>query len=939
MVRGGLIIIVAGIVALTAFTSAFGQTPAEPREPMPLVPPAPASTAVADTSESVTVAPAPPPISDSRSREFPLPTDELFTPGPIVPPRGSHQSARQPGEITDTPDFTLPAGAIIPVPQGKSRQFRFTRRYGTPNTLDSQLLPDGNRRFVFTGGVIINAVGENGEEIEFATDDAVVWVRGLAIDNIQNGFQTPPNTTTEVEAYLSGNVIVRTKSKEGPLQTLRAGQVYYDLQRERAVALSASLEFKPEQTPDPIRMRGDEIRRLDPENWEAIQASLDGSKLPSDPGLRIDSRRTTLNTRRVRLRNAFGIPYRDLATGQPVEGDEKLFTAYGATPRVAGVPVFYFPKVRTDLTDPLGPFVGFSVGQNRVFGTQVYTTWDMFDLFALRPPPGQKWRLNADYLSERGPALGTDYTYMLPPSEMGLAGTSGLLKLYGIQDRGVDILGGYRGPEPTPPDFRGRVLWRHQQEILQGLYFQGQVAYLSDKNFLEQYYKQEFDVGPNQETFAYLKWQQGIVGASGLAEYRLERDWVGETSWLPRVDGSLTGLTFLDDLFVYSARGNLGYAQARPSEINPLPILTTDRSIDTGRLDLLQELSVPFSLGPVKLAPYGMLDLTGYTEDLNGDTVGRIWGGGGVRSTLPFSRLYEGVTSDLLNIRGLYHKVVFGANYRYVQSNLAYTDLPLLDRLNDDATDQGWRNMTEYQTTFVPGPNGVLLAGAGNPMNQFNPQQYLIRRGATNRVDTLDNLNVLQVDMRHRFQTKRGYPGLEHTVDLVSLAASASYFPEASRDNFGNPFAFLEYEGIWNLGDRTSMISSGWFEPYEGGSRFYTIGAMLNRPDRTSFYLGYRQTDPLNSRAVTASVGYQLSKRYFLQAGTSYDFGISQALSNSFTLSRTGTDLTVSVGVNYNSLVNNFGVQFLVTPNLLAALSPGRFTGTPFGGGALGRNR
>ena len=78
------------------------------------------------------------------------------------------------------------------------------------------------------------------------------------------------------------------------------------------------------------------------------------------------------------------------------------------------------------------------------------------------------------------------------------------MKLYGIQDHGTDILGGNRGVEPVHPDLRGRATWRHQQEIISGLYFQGQLAYLSDKNFLEQFYKQEFDLGPNQETFAYL---------------------------------------------------------------------------------------------------------------------------------------------------------------------------------------------------------------------------------------------------------------------------------------------------------------------------------------------------------------------------------------------------------------------------------------------------
>jgi hypothetical protein len=216
----------------------------------------------------------------------------------------------------------------------------------------------------------------------------------------------------------------------------------------------------------------------------------------------------------------------------------------------------------------------------------------------------------------------------------------------------------------------------------------------------------------------------------------------------------------------------------------------------------------------------------------------------------------------------------------------------------------------------------------------------MIRRAATDKPDTLDNINVLQLDLRQRFQTKRGYPGLEHTVDVFTLGTSVSYFPEAGRDNFGKGWSFLEYDATWNLGDRTSLVSTGWFEPYQGGSQYYTVGAFLNRTDRTNFYVGYRQIDPLNSRAVTGSVGYQLSKRYYVNAAASYDFGIRQALSNSFLLTRTGSDLTISIGVTYNSLVNNLGVQFLVTPNLFAALNPNRLGGTQFGANpGVGRGR
>jgi hypothetical protein len=80
---------------------------------------------------------------------------------------------------------------------------------------------------------------------------------------------------------------------------------------------------------------------------------------------------------------------------------------------------------------------------------------------------------------------------------------------------------------------------------------------------------------------------------------------------------------------------------------------------------------------------------------------------------------------------------------------------------------------------------------------------------------------------------------------------------------------------------------------------------------------------------VTGTVGYQMSRRYYLNTGVSYDFGIQQALTNSFTLTRTGSDMTVSLGFTYNALVNNFGVQFLIVPNVVAFGSLGRFGGTP----------
>src|SRR5262249_26566008 len=117
--------------------------------------------------------------------------------------------------------------------------------------------------------------------------------------------------------------------------------------------------------------------------------------------------------------------------------------------------------------------------------------------------------------------------------------------------------------------------------------------------------------------------------------------------------------------------------------------------------------------------------------------------------------------------------------------------------------------------------------------------------------------------------------------------------------------------------DRTALESTGWVDPYNNGPSVYTVGAYFNRPDRTSFYIGYRHIELLQSNMVTGSATYVFSPKYAVTFTASYDFGVSKALNNSVLFTRTGTDLQVSLGINYNTLQNNFGLVVEVVPNLL----------------------
>jgi hypothetical protein len=389
---------------------------------------------------------------------------------------------------------------------------------------------------------------------------------------------------------------------------------------------------------------------------------------------------------------------------------------------------------------------------------------------------------------------------------------------------------------------------------------------------------------------------------------------VTEDVWLPRVDGSVLGQSFFN-LFTYNLTANAGYGELRPTSVPPPPTINepTDRNDATGRFDVRQELGLPFYLGPVRVVPYGVLDLTYYTDNLNGDSDGRLYGAGGVRSSLPLTRLYPNVQSELFNLNGINHKIVLSGNYFIAHSSDPFTNFPELDRLNDDATDQALRDITPQQPTLNPA-HGVALATS--PI--FNTQTYAIRRLVDNRVDTLDTIEVLQADLRQRWQTKRGFPGQEHVVDYLTLDVSASFFPHPDRDNFGKDYAFLEYDTTWNVGDRTAITSSGWYDPFDNGARVFTIGAFLNRTDRTSFFVGYRLIDPIDSRALTTAATYVFSPKYAITASSTYDFGINESLSNSLIVTRMGSDLTLSVGITYNAILKNFGFTVELLPNFVA---------------------
>ena len=285
--------------------------------------------------------------------------------------------------------------------------------------------------------------------------------------------------------------------------------------------------------------------------------------------------------------------------------------------------------------------------------------------------------------------------------------------------------------------------------------------------------------------------------------------------------------------------------------------------------------------------------------------------------------------SDIFNVDSLYHKIMLSSNYLYAQATERYTRFGQLDRLNDDTTSQALQDIRYRQIFFLPA-NAQSLTNS--PL--YDPQVYAIRRLVDSRIDTVDRIDVLQLQASQRLQTLRGYGASEHVVDWMTLDLGVSIFPQPNRDNFGYLAGIMEYDWLWNVGDRTALFSNGWFEPGSGGPHAFNVGGMLGRPDATNLMLSYRQIDPLRSRAVIAAATYALSPKYLLNASTTWDFGVD-IQSYNLGITRIGTDLQMTMSIGYNSVLRNFGFQFEITPNLIRS----RFTpaGSPASTLASGR--
>ena len=215
----------------------------------------------------------------------------------------------------------------------------------------------------------------------------------------------------------------------------------------------------------------------------------------------------------------------------------------------------------------------------------------------------------------------------------------------------------------------------------------------------------------------------------------------------------------------------------------------------------------------------------------------------------------------------------------------------------------------------------------------FDERYFALRSGIQNSVTTpfteiADDMQVLRGGIRQRLQTKRGPQNNRRIIDWMTLDVESSWFPEDEKHNFGESFGLIGYDYSWHVGDRTSLLSSGFWDTFEEGSNFWSVGAYLNRPPRGNIYLGYDiLSGPIENQFLTFSYNYTMSPKWISSFVNQVDLKQNNNVGQSIFLTRIGADFLLSFGFRVDSNKDNVGVSLGIQPRIAPDIQLGKVRG------------
>ncbi|MGR3309564.1 MAG: LPS assembly protein LptD [Candidatus Brocadiales bacterium] len=644
---------------------------------------------------------------------------------------------------------------------------------------------------VATGNVRIKREGEI-----LTADNVILWFDRKEVNGDKSAVQTFK------EVYAEGNVTLRRKN-----DFMMADKVFENKKENKGIYINNRFKATLPQLNIPIYFSSDEIKKISEDVFTAKNGILTTCGF-GHPHFHFKGSKIRL----IKNKDSFKI------------------ASTGNTLYAGKIPFLYQPYFAWTIRRKLSPLKGFESGSSSRFGSTMETDWDLYAFIA----PGEQWSewsaltLNLDYMQKRGAGVGVDFDYDLPE-------TSGLVRSYFLSDKGdTDRLG--RERVPIPHKERGRFLWRNRQLLPYDTRADLEIAYLSDKMFLREFFRGDFKQDKDQETVLYLrrlKDNTGMTFEAGrhlnnvdtLVESERERK---TAESLPAIQYNIIGQPLRDGALNLTSQTQFAYfdrvLESRQEGFN---------SVSTFRFDTEGKLSMPLHPLFFNVNPFIGSRITAYNNGVDSST-----------QTDDGPNRYRFIGSFGFDISTNISKV-YGIKNKFLQ----------IDHLRHIITPE--------------------LRVVSNPIVTENSDRLV----QIDEVDALDDSHVIMMGLRNRFQTKRGEPGNMKTVDFVNFDVEMYLFPGkkavGTRGISGMQISsddFIQWDLTVHLSDRLIFESDrNEFNLAEFGLDVFNSGVRFQHTQGWGYFLGYRFIKDISS-SIIVSMDYRLTEKWSVAFYEHFDF-------------------------------------------------------------------
>lgn len=701
---------------------------------------------------------------------------------------------------------------------------------------------------------------ETGRLLELQADNAVIFCSEQTSEKSDqiSGLEDILAAGTVQAIYLSGDVVMA----EGHW-TIRADEIYYNFAQKKALAINAVARSFDASRGIPIYVRAAKLKQVAENKFAAEditlttsefylpQISLSASDVIITDTTYIDEQADKVSDR------SFDAQMRDVR-----------LKMYDKT-------IFYLPSMRSNLQRPDVPIKGVHVGNDSTWGTSVETQWYLARLLGLQESEGTDSTITLDYYSKRGLGSGLEVNYAKEDYFGRILG-------YIIDDHGEDRLGrlSSRKDLEPPQEIRGRFRWQHKQFLPYNWQLATEISYASDKNFIEQYYRSEFNTDKEQETVVHLKRIERNFGLAFLGKARLN-DFANEVEELPTAEFHWTGESFLSDRLTFYSDSQASRFSQHSGTALPSDGTTFLHGIFTYTATR-NEIDMPLMMGRSKVVPFaagtlGYEDGDGFRTKIDGtmtDEDTSVWlGEAGVRaSTMPFWNVYPDVNSRLWDLKGL-------------------------------------RHIIQPQLTAVAYIPSDPVVEQRDTLNLGLSQRLQTKRGTGDRERTVDWMRLdSEVTLvsnssdtsagPDRFIWNKPFIPLVNRYSRYSSRFGDVVLPPQDRrssDIYGPRRNYYSTAYIWRIGDTTALLSDMYFDMQSRVVQQFNVGVSVMRWPNLSYYIGSRYLrrvevengyEKKDSNAFTFAATYILDPRYTLVFSQQYDFGYGVNINNCLTLIR-----------------------------------------------------